>query len=239
MYQTHKTYIKPESELSGLIFDNPSLILMLEHFNLDFTDFARKTVSQICREKGIGIDLFISIANLYNGFNPSNSDLLVQTDAFAIIGFLSRSHSYYKQEKYPEIQMYINKLYEHDDSGMKGLVERFFDDYFNEVIEHLDYEENVAFPYFYKLIGFEADPANLNSDYSAGDYREHHTDIESKLTDLKNLFIKHIPIKGEASLRRKLILSLFELETDLSIHSQIEESILIPLIRKIESNKIA
>lgn len=237
MYQTHKTYIKPESELSGLIFDNPSLILMLEHFNLDFSDFSKKTVSQICREHGIGIDLFISIANLYNGFNPVDMDLLTQRDVITIIEFLSRSHQYYKYEKYPEIRLYIARLYERDKSGMKGLVEQFFDEYFDEVVEHLDYEDNVAFPYFFKLIGFEVGSADRSGKYSAGDYREHHTDIESKLTDLKNLFIKHIAIKGEVSLRRKLIFSLFELETDLNIHSQIEESILIPLIRKIESNK--
>ena len=72
------------------------------------------------------------------------------------------------------------------------------------------------------------------SSYSVTEYREHHNDIEEKLTDLKNLLIKYLPQKGDQQLRRKLLFCLFELEFDLKIHSQIEDSILIPLVEKME-----
>lgn len=96
-----------------------------------------------------------------------------------------------------------------------------------EVREHLDYEDEVAFPYFITLL----DSNKQNNDqevYSSGEYSEHHTDIELKLKDLKNLLLKYIKIDNDLDLRRKLFMSLYELEFDLYIHSLIEETILIP-----------
>ena len=70
--------------------------------------------------------------------------------------------------------------------------------------------------------------------YSVTEYREHHNDIEEKLTDLNNLLIKYIPQQNDQQIRRQLLLSLFELEYDLNIHSRIEETILIPMVEKME-----
>lgn len=70
--------------------------------------------------------------------------------------------------------------------------------------------------------------------YSVTDYREHHSDIEEKLTDLKNLLIKYLPIRDDQQLRRRLLFNLFELEFDLAIHSEIEENMLIPLVEHME-----
>ena len=70
--------------------------------------------------------------------------------------------------------------------------------------------------------------------YSVIKYRDRHNDIEEKLTDLKNLLIKYLPQKNDQQIRRKLLFSLFELEFDIHIHTRIEESILIPLVEKLE-----
>ena len=34
MYQTHKTYITPDMKMSELIIENPTLLLLLEHFEI-------------------------------------------------------------------------------------------------------------------------------------------------------------------------------------------------------------
>jgi hypothetical protein len=48
------------------------------------------------------------------------------------------------------------------------------------------------------------------------------------------LLLKHIHIEGELPLRRKLMLSLLELEFELCTHALIEEKILLPLIEEEE-----
>ena len=112
------------------------------------------------------------------------------------------------------------------------LIEQFFNDYFEEVLEHLKYEDEIAFPYFYRLL--QNNQLNHTKSFSADKYKNHHTDIETKLTDLKSLFLKHIKIKSDLNTKRKFLNTLFGLEFDLKIHSIVEEKILIPLIEKIE-----
>ncbi len=236
MYQTKKTFIKPHIKMSDLIFENPSLLLMMEHFDLDIV-VQNKTVEQICREHGINVQLFISIANLYNGFNPAGTENIEKKDTESILFFLKNSHCYYLDDKIPEIQNCICNLYVKNNNAEIKLVEKFFEEYSQEVREHLDYEDKVAFPYFSYLTCSNDQSGSKNTNFSVAEYRDHHTDIETKLRELKNLLLIHIPLKQDGILRRKLLTGLFELEYDLTIHSIIEESILMPLIKKIEKQK--
>jgi regulator of cell morphogenesis and NO signaling len=123
-----------------------------------------------------------------------------------------------------------------NDNGENGLVEQFFIEYFNEVKEHLDYENQVVFPYIINLSGKleNAAPNHKQAHYSVKEYREHHNDIQEKLNDLKSLLIKYLPRQNDLPLRRKLLFMLSELEYDLDIHSRIEDRILIPLVAEME-----
>ena len=104
--------------------------------------------------------------------------------------------------------------------------------------EHLDYEDDIAFPYFIKLLK-ENSTNDARELYSSKEYSEHHTDIELKLHDLKNLLLKYVKVDNDLDLRRKLFFALYELEYDLYIHSLIEESILIPSGLEIEQKENA
>lgn len=237
MYTSQRTYVKPEMRMAELVFENPTLLLMMEHFDLGISAIQDNTIKEICINNGVSQQVFISFANLYNGFIPTGISFSSKDDLVSIIKFLSRSHQYYKSEKYPEIRGYISQLYANNEVEIIKLIEKFFDEYFAEVMEHLGYEDSIAFPYFNSLIenGNQIDVAS--NPFSANDYRDHHTDIGSKLFELKSLFIKHLSLKGDRSIHRKLLYSLFELENDLNIHSMIEDTILVPLVREIERSK--
>lgn len=222
---TCKTFIKCDMKVYDLIEENHTLLLMLQHFEIDFR-IDDLTVKQLCKDNNISERLFIAVANLYNGFKPKENPLRSMDDVMLIIGFLRNSHKYYREDKYPQISNYIHQLQERHPGKELMLLEQFFNEYFDEVMEHLDYEDDVAFPYFVKLINEkESEQKEL---YSAKEYSEHHTDIELKLKDLKNLLLKHITTSFDLTIKRKLLFSLFELEHDLYIHSLIEETILIP-----------
>lgn len=225
MYNISRTFIKPEMKLFDLIEESPMLLLMLQHFDIDF-HVSDLTVARLCKEKELNENLFISVANLYNGFKPKVNPIHTAADLKHIVDFLRNSHNYYREDKYPQISSYIKQLQKNHPEKELKLIEKFFNDYFAEVIDHLKYEEEVAFPYFIQLSENKKDPKNKL--YSAHEYNEHHTDIELKIKDLKNLLLKYIVINGDLPLRRKLLFSLFELEYDLYIHSLIEEIILIP-----------
>ncbi|NCD42293.1 MAG: hypothetical protein EOL88_09400 [Bacteroidia bacterium] len=234
MHRIHSRFIKPDMKMSELINENYYLLLALQHFSIDFV-VADKTVQQICAENTIHTDTFLVIANLYNGFHPSIQNLEGSEPIKTLIQFLQNSHRFYKSDIYPEIKTYIHQLQANHDSTDIHLIEHFFYEYFTEVVEHLDYEDDIAFPYFCNLIGDRANTSKAA--FSVNEYREHHSDIETKLADLKNLLLKYIPMEKDYPLRRKFLFRLFELEFDLHIHSLIEETILLPLVDHIEKQR--
>jgi regulator of cell morphogenesis and NO signaling len=222
-------------KMSDLINENYSLLLLLEHLEIDFA-VSDKTVFQLCEENKINQSVFLVISNLYNGFYPNKDEIYLIDDIHIIIKLLKNSHRFYKEDKYPEIKEYLIKLRKRHNTDNIILIEKFFNDYFEEVLGHFDYEDKIAFPYFCKLLKTETN--QQTSKFSAREYKEHHTDIETKLSDLKNLLLKHITIKNDLTIRRKFLYSLFELEFDLKIHSMIEEMILLPLIAKVEKQRL-
>lgn len=223
----------PDTRITDLIDHHPALLLLLEHFDIDFATKGN-TITQLCEQKEMSTDLFLTIAGLYSGRIPPEPTPISPGDIPAIIRFLHASHQYYTEEKYPEISTFIGELVSLNEREEIRLVEQFFREYFNEVLQHLAYEEQIVFPYCLQIMGGSVQPSDVPALFSAREYQIHHTDIESKLTDLKSILLRHIPVDRDRVVRRKLLHSLYELEFDLHIHSQVEDQVLIPLIRQLE-----
>jgi regulator of cell morphogenesis and NO signaling len=235
MHNTNRMFIVSEMKIADVISGNPYLLMMLEHLEIDL-EVRDKTIDQICKENKINTDLFLTIAGLFNGIKSTAVAEYTTGNIHTIISYLEKSHRYYINEKYPQIRDYIEEINKKNNHAEILMLGKFFDKYFKEVTEHLDYENEVVFPYVLNLdnqLSRKNTETKINT-YSVTEYREHHDDIEEKLNDLKNLLIKYMPMKDDRQIRRKLLLCLFELESDLNIHSRIEESILIPLVEKME-----
>ena len=106
------------------------------------------------------------------------------------------------------------------------LLEKFFNEYFAEVLEHSIMRTLPPFPTSSRC--WKRGSRRGRERFTVEEYGDHHTDIELKLQDLKNLLLKYVEMEGDLELRRRLLFALYELEFDLYIHSLIEEKILIP-----------
>ena len=235
MFQPKKIYFTPDLKISEIIPDNPYLLLFFEHFGIRLP-VQDKSIQIICSENKLNTELVISLANMFNGVRQVSGPKLSFDDIRTIILYLKNSHEFYSKEIYPEILNTIEQLAAVNHSREMDLVKKFFTEYFDEVTDHLDYENNVVFPYVLDLYDHikNKESGKQKKEYSVVEYRDHHNDIEEKLEDLKKLLLKYLPQKSDRILRRKLLFSLFELEYDLNVHSQIEEHILIPLVEKME-----
>ena len=222
-------------KMSEIILNNYHLILMLEHFGISLV-VQEKTVAESCRDNNISVEVFLSFANLYNGIEYFPKNGFTFEDLLTMINYLNNCHQYYLEEKCPQIYSCIQEMYEMNKQSDILMVEKFFEEYLNEVTEHLNYETQTIFPHITSLFQQlkQQKPDLAINDFSVTDYKEHHEDIEEKLSDLKNLLIKYLPLRDDQKIRRRLLFSLFELEYELHVHSQIEDSILIPLVEKME-----
>lgn len=227
--------INGESELSEIVFAHPKIVLFLQHFNI-YVPLNEKNVAKICNERNIRVELFLALLNLYLGKEFATPNGLLIADLPVIINYLANSHRYYQEDIYPNIQTSVRKLYELNNTPEIKMVDRFFQDYFSEVETHLQYENEVTFPYIdslYKSLT-EGQRYVVIENYSVEEYQEHHNDIEEKLDDLMHLLIKYLPLQKDNQVRRELFMHLAELNYDLHIHSQIEDLIVIPLVKKME-----
>lgn len=235
MFRPDNILITSDSKMSETILANPYLLLLLEHFEIN-VPLGDKSVEQLCGQKQINTELFLTFANLYNGIQYTPKSSFTFHDALTIITFLRNSHRFYSEEIYPNVLNTIEQMANVNDFKEMALVPKFFVDYFREVTEHLDYENNIVHPYILNLCELlkNKEHKGIKPQYSVTEYKDHHSDIEEKLDDLKNLLIKYLPQKNDRYIRRKLLFLLSELEFDLNIHSQIEDLILIPIVAEME-----
>jgi len=228
--------ISKDTKMSDVILKNHLNILVLERFEIAL-GFKNKTIEDICKGV-INIEVFLTILNLYNNSPYTPKSSFGNNDIQQIIKFLKNSHIYYLEEKYPKISSNIELMIKKNNNPEIAMVRHFFDEYKNEVIEHIEYENKIGFPYILSLFDKENTSSDKNErTYSVNDFKEHHDDIEDKLADLKNLLIKYLPQKLDKIERRQILFDLFELEHDLRIHTEIEDTILIPLIERIENDR--
>ncbi len=237
MFKKNNIFVLPDMKVVDIILGNPHLMLMLEHFGIGF-EVREKTVKQICAENNININLFLTLANLFNGHVSHIKADYSFDDIDTIICYLKKSHQNYLEEKYPKIQLKFREMFELNDHPQILMAEKFFNEYYNEVKDHFDYENKIVFPYVTSLYSVINNKKGVPTEgsYSVAEYKEHHDNIEEKLEDLKNLLIKYLPVKNDQEIRRELLFGLFDLEFDLNIHAQIEDKILIPLVEQMEQH---
>ncbi len=230
----HALIIRSDSKVSDLIEHNPRLLLMLEHWNIPL-GLHEKSIEQLCNEYNIESTLFLAVANLYLDIIPDTSQVNKINDIVHVVSFLENSHKHYINEKFPMLTSFISEISDINNHPETELLKRFYNDYLVEVTEHLKYENTIVFPYVMSLINKSSATDTISGNqYSMADYSSHHDDIEEKLADLKNLLIRYLPPYQDMQYRRRLLLTLYELEFDLHIHSLIEELILIPIVERLE-----
>ncbi len=229
-------YISPKTKITDLIQNNPSILIILEHFGICY-EFNNKTLDEICDKYKLDVTLVSTILNLFNGHTSKQIIIYNSDNVKTTIGFLQSNHNYYSSEKIPKLKQLINKMLELNDHPKINMVNKFFESYYYEVIEHFEYENNTVFPYALGLLdktktGF-ADELEKTG-FSIKVFKENHEDIEEKLMDLTNLLLKYLPVKNDLKIRRELLLEIFELEHNLSVHRLIEDTILVPILEEAE-----
>ena len=179
-------------KIAELVLNNHFLLLVLERFGINL-GLQEKTVKDICAEHNINTSVFLAIYNLHIKPNEIPELNFKIEDIRVIVNYLKNTHEYYKTEVLPKVSEQIKSITENNKDSTFILVERFFEAYKQEVLKHLEYEETKVFPYAMDLI---SDNKKI-IDYRIKVYKIHHQDIESKLLDLKNLLIKHLPEKND------------------------------------------
>lgn len=219
-------------KLADLVLVNYKLLLVLNRFDIHL-GFGEKSVEEVCTQQGISTPLFLLVCNVY-----TFADYLPQADELKsflladMIQYLHNSHIYYREDCLPRINDRLMQIVKHINTKPALILQRFYDDYQKEVLKHFAYEEKTVYPYAAAIS--KGEPVKV---YSISQFQKHHSNIEEKINDLKNIIIKYLPDTGAPKELNALLFDLFELEDDFCKHTLIEDKILVSLVLELEHNK--
>ncbi len=226
--------ITGEMKLSDIVDSDKRALVLFPRFGIEL-GFGDRTVEDICKKLGIDLQFFLLMVNTFLNPDYFPDKQLKQVDVDMLIGYLVESHNYYLEERIPYLQSLIDSFKNRVDHPALVQLEKFFDQYIEEVRDHLAYEDETAFPYMEKISAIDKSRLPLERiDYSVDVFEERHDNIQEKLSDLKNLLVKYFPPAGDRYLRIRLLNELIDFEEDLINHARIEDKVLIPVVRQLE-----
>lgn len=227
----NKTIYNRRMKMADLVASDISLLSILQRLNIRL-GFGEATVAEVCAQHNISAELFLMICNIYSfrDYEPQ-IDTLGNEDIMSITMYLRASHNYYRTICFPALHDNIHRMVKELDDVSRRLIDKFYDDYDNEVSNHFQYEEEVVFPYIEGLLN---DSNASGSEYRISLFGHSHGNVNEKLNDLSNIIIKYLSGEYASQLRYEILSEIGNIGNDLLKHSEIENRLLVPLVEKIE-----
>ena len=228
-----KTIYTKRMKVADLLASDGNLLSILQRLDIRL-GFGEATIADLCARYGISAELFIMICNIYSYHDyVPQVESLAEKDIESITAYLRASHRYYTRVCFPAIHNSIHRLVNELDNVSRRVIDKFYDDYDNEVNNHFSYEEDVVFPYIESLLN---NKEKRDDKYNISQFGHNHSNINEKLNDLKNIIIKYLDEKYSLPLRFELLKEIYIVEEDLRKHSLIENKLLIPLVENLENS---
>lgn len=253
-----------DDRMADLIRKDYRLLQVMSRFgiSLGVTD---KTVKQVCQEHNVDSQTFLTIANFMQEEDEYMHDNVNDLSLPSLLSYLKRAHSYFLDFCLPAIRHKLTEAIHIPDSGeVSILILKFFDEYVNEVREHMDFENIHEFKYVHALMNGDVDRAeaitheacpmkqfitrNSTSEhtniYKRGEHSNillftkqqaiQHKLIDRKLSELKNIIIKYYRSPNDNHLLNAVLFDIFICEEDLALHCRIEDCLFVPAVRLLE-----
>lgn len=228
---------KSNSKMTYLVHSNYLLLPVLNRFGIKL-GFQDKTVGDICDEKDIDKNFFLAIINTFHNHEYFPEDELQSFSSDLIINYLRKSHLDFIKFSLPKIELLLSKLVSSSKSNDLKVIQSFYNKYKDELLDHINDEEENAFPYVLELqkaydLKTMPLPKSIRN-YSIQSFEKEHTNVDEKLFDLKNIIIKFLEPNYNDKDCIEFLFNLFQFENDLTDHARIEDKILVPKVMKIE-----
>lgn len=222
---------KPTDKMSDLIVASYKMLFAMSRFSIPF-GVGDKTIEEVCRENGIDVTTFLVIVEILlenSNYRDFDDKKLSVSD---IITYLKNSHDYFLNFRLPNIR---EKLYNVVNQNKKEVSDElskaiifYFDEYVAEVKKHMEYENQLVFPYIKTLMG-----KSKTENYSIDVFARQHNHVEERMTEFKNIIIRYYHAQTTNELNSVMV-DIFVCEEDLSAHIYIEDNLLVPRVKCIE-----
>lgn len=225
---TLSSHYSADDPMATLIGADYRLVHVITRFGIKI-GFGDKTVDEVCTQYNVDTNTFLAVVNfILDGFTSFDKSMPLSLPS--LILYLKRSHTYFLDFALPGIR---NKLLEGIRIGtydVSFLIIKFFDDYYDEVRKHMEYEEKTVFRYVDSLLSGVIPSDNFH----IATYSENHEQAADKLGELKHILLKFCPANSDMALVNEALFLICQCEKELENHCLVEDTLLVPEIKKME-----
>ena len=221
---------KASDKLSYVIANDYRLLQVMSRFGISL-GFGERSIGEVCRQRGVDVDTFLTVINYVKDGAEDRPQHVGGVSVASVLAYLKRTHSYFLEFLFTNIRFHLlNAIDCSVQNEVAFLMLKFYDEFVEEVRKHMEYEETTVHAYVERLL--EGEPVSIDSTHLLS---RHHEAIENKLKELKNLFMQYYPQEESNERLNRVIISIYQAEEDLGIHSRVEDNIFVPAVRRLES----
>lgn len=220
-----------QNKIIDLVETNYHLLPVINRFDINLGN-KDKSLEKICSALNIDIDFLLVIVNTFHNAEYFPETELKSFPPILIIDYLKKTHQHYITYVLPKLEYLLKQLIKSNETEIHQLdiIEQFYLKYKEELLLHINEEEQFLFPYITNLVESNKD----NTQYNIHAFEKEHSNVDIKLNDLKNLIIKYLEPVYDNNICNDFLINLFRFEKDIKDHARIEDKILIPRIVELE-----
>lgn len=216
---------------------------VFKKYGIDFCCGGKKTLREVCKEKGIDATKVEHELQQVNNENKTDNNAYNDWDLDFLADYIVNTHHRYVRKYLPELRGYALKVAQvHGDRHPELLeIQKLVETINEELREHLENEEKVLFTYIKKIVNARNNSLPLDKEgrnlASLIDELEKEHDYVGRCLDKIRDLSNGYAIPDDACASYKLLFKMIqEFENDLHIHIHLENNILFP--KAVEMEKI-
>jgi regulator of cell morphogenesis and NO signaling len=216
---------------------------VFKKYGIDFCCGGKKTVREVCREKGIDATKVKQELQQVNTNNKTDNNAYNEWDLDFLAAYIVNTHHRFVRKYLPELRGYALKIAQvHGDRHPELLeIQKLVETINTELSDHMVKEETVLFAYVKKIVNAKNTNQSLEKegrDLSVLiDELEKEHDHVGRCLDKIRALSNSYSIPDDACASYKLLFKMIqEFEDDLHIHIHLENNILFPKAVEMEKS---
>lgn len=215
---------------------------IFKKYGLDFCCGGGRSLTEACKRKGLDIDTLLAEINTIAGEAAEEHSYNEWSPVF-LIDYIINNHHHYVRTKLPEIKGYAQKVAKVHGKTYPVLLDMLgkFLVLKEEILSHLEAEEQVLFPYVKKLAKAEATGKSPAKELRAGTAAQaiemmeaEHEEAGRLMAEIEKMSDGFTPPEDACTTFRVYFQNLQAFQDDLHKHVHLENNILFPKALELE-----
>lgn len=215
---------------------------VFKKFGLDFCCGGGRPITEACEQKGINVDILLDELEAITT-DGDDSHNYKEWSPNLLIDYIEQRHHRFVRDKLPEIEIYAKKVAKVHGSRHEELNEILYEFLMlkDELINHLEKEERLLFPYIKELVRCKENGEKMKQKPSFGTVEnpvkmmeDEHDEAGEAMGKIQRLSDNFTPPEDACASYRVLFQNLEGFQNDLHKHVHLENNILFPKALELE-----